>query len=251
MPILTEIYPNLWIVDVTLLEYSVRGAVIVGEKEAVVWDTLSHPNDMAGIDSIVGDKPYHVIYSHADWDHIWGTAGLRGQPQSIIGQTHCLERFSLDVPETLAKMQEEQVGDLDDVKLIPPTKTFDQYMTLDLGGVTLELHHLPGHTPDCIVGWLPELGILLGGDVMETPLPVLEEGSDIDYWLELLINWSEGEAINRTIPAHGTTEGCVCLDSTIIYLSKLFNGGDMPISDDWDDFYIETHLKNLKIVRGE
>jgi len=247
---LTEIRSDLWIVDVTLPEYSVRGAVIIGENVAVVWDTLSHPVDLAEIVSIIGDKPYHVVYSHADWDHIWGTAGLTGQPLSIIGQTHCLERFSTDVPKTLKKMQQEQPNQWDAVKLIPPTQTFDQSMTLDLGGITLELHHLPGHTPDCIVGWLPEWGILLGGDVMETPLPVIEEDSDIDYWLELLINWSEAEAINRTIPAHGTIEGRQCLDSTIVYLSKLLGDSHMPLSDDWDDFYRETHIKNLKIVRG-
>ena len=250
MPTLTKIHPNLWIVDVTLPEYSVRGAVIVGEKEAVVWDTLSHPNDMAGIDSIIGDKLFHVVYSHADWDHIWGTAGLTGQPQSIIGQTHCLERFSLDVPETLAKMQRDQPNQWDDVKLIPPTQTFEQQMTLDLGGITLELHHLPGHTPDCIVGWLPEWGILLGGDVMETPLPVVEEGSPVEDWLKSLKQWGDNKSLVRTIPAHGTIEGRVCLDNTIGYLQKLLGDSDMSVSANWDDFYKETHTKNLKTVRG-
>ena len=250
MAFLSEIYRNLWIVEVNLVEYSVRGAIIVGENEAIIWDTLSHPNDMTEIASIIGNKPYHVVYSHADWDHIWGTAGLAGQPLSIIGQIHCLERFSLDVPETLKKMQEEQAGQLDDVKLIPPTKTFDQYMSLDLGGVTLELHHLPGHTPDCIVGWLPEWGILLGGDVMETPLPVIEEESDVKEWLKLLKQWADNKALKRTIPAHGTIDGRECLDSTIDYLEKLLNGDDMPLSNDWDDFYKETHIKNLKLVRG-
>jgi len=248
---LTQIHPNLWLVDVTLPEYSVRGAVIVGEKEAVVWDTLSHPNDMAEVASIIGDKPYHVVYSHADWDHIWGTAGLVGQPLSIIGQTHCLERFSLDVPEKLAKMKQDQPNQWDAVKLIPPTQTFEQQMTLDLGGVTLELHHLPGHTLDCIVGWLPKLGILLGGDVMETPLPVLEEDSDVESWLKSLVDWAEKKSIVQTIPAHGNEQGRVCLDSTIDYLEKLLDNSDMPLSDDWDDFYCDTHLNNLKIVRGE
>ena len=250
MPQFTEIHQNLWIVDVTLPEYSVRGAVIIGENVAIVWDTLSHPNDMAGIESIIGDKPYHVVYSHADWDHIWGTAGLAGERLSIIGQTHCLERFSLGVPETLKKMQQEQPNQWDAVKLIAPTQTFEEQLKIDLGGVTLELYHLPGHTPDCIVGWLPEWGIMLGGDVMETPLPVIEEDSSVIAWLETLQQWADNETLIRTIPAHGTIEGRVCLDRSIDYLQKLVGDSDMPLSDDWDDFYRDTHIKNLKIVRG-
>jgi glyoxylase-like metal-dependent hydrolase (beta-lactamase superfamily II) len=248
---LTELYPNLWIVDITLPEYSVRGVVIVGDKQVVVWDTLSHPNDMAGIESIIGDKPYHVVYSHADWDHIWGTAGLTGQPLSIIGQTHCLERFNLDVPKTLTKMQQDQPNQWDDVELIPPTQTFDKQMTLDLGGITLELHHLPGHTQECIVGWLPELGILLGGDVIETPLPVIEDDSPVEDWLNSLKQWADNDKLMRTIPAHGTIEGRVCLDNTINYLQKLLGDSDFPIPDNLDDFYRDTHTKNLKIVRNQ
>ena len=251
MPQLTEIHPNLWIVDVTLPEYSVRGAVIVGEEQAVVWDTLSHPNDMTGIASIIHDKPYHVVYSHADWDHIWGTAGLAGQPLSIIGQAHCLERFRLDVPQTLTTMQQQQPNQWDEVKLIPPTQTFDTQLTLDLGGVILELHHLPGHTPDCIVGWLPEWGILLGGDVMETPLPVVEDDSPIDDWLTSLQQWADHDKLTRTIPAHGTTDGRVCLDSTIHYLQQLLDGSHFPMPDNLDEFYKHTHIKNLKIARNQ
>lgn len=248
MSIITELHPNFYIVDVTLPEYSVRGAIILGEKEAIVWDTLSHPDDMEEVVSIIGDKPYHVVYSHADWDHIWGTARFARKPVSIIAQTHCLERFSLDVPETLAEMRRDQPGQWASVKLIPPTHTFDTQLTLNLGGVTLELHHLPGHTLDCIVGWLPEWGILLGGDVMETPLPVIHEDSPVDDWLNALKRWADMPDLKQTIPAHGTIEGRVCLDSTIKYIEDLKSTVDMPLQPTWDEFYRETHTKNLKIV---
>lgn len=247
---LTQIHDKVWLVDVTLPEYSVRGAVIVGETYAVVWDTLSHPNDMADVLSIIGDKPYFVIYSHADWDHIWGTAGLSRQPEQIIGHKHCLERFYEDVPETLAKMQQEQPGQWGAVQLIPPALTFETGMNLDLGGLTLELHHVPGHTLDCIVGWLPELGMMLGGDVIETPLPVVNEESPLDDWLRRLQPWAENGTIKQTIPAHGTIEGRICLDSTVAYLEKLLSNSDFPTPDNLDDFYQRTHIKNLNIANS-
>jgi len=247
---ITQLNSNLWTVDVNLPEYSVRGAVIVGDESAVVWDTLTHPRDMLAVNNIIGDTPYHVVYTHADWDHIWGTRGLLHKSLTVIGQTYCRERFDKDVPKTLQKMQAEQPDQWDDVELIAPTLTFETQLTLHLGGITLELHHLPGHTQDCIVGWLPEMGILLGGDVMETPLPVVNDGTVVEDWLDKLEHWSSEEALQQTIPAHGTTDGRECFDKTIHYLQKLMINDDFPTPDDLDDFYQETHQKNLKLVRG-
>ena len=64
--------------------------------------------------------------------------------------------------------------------------TFNSRLFLDLGGVTLELRHLPGHTSDCIVGWIPEWGVLLGGDAIETPLPVVNSEALLGGWLSAL-----------------------------------------------------------------
>lgn len=246
---LIEVRPDLWLIDVKLPDYSVRGAVIIGKKEAVIWDTLTHPDDMQDVMSLIGDKPYRVVYTHADWDHIWGTAGLSGNQLGIIGQAHCLERFSDDVPKTLAKMQANEPGRWDAVELITPTQTFTSLMVLNLGGVMLEMYHLPGHTEDCIVGWLPEWGMMLGGDVIETPLPVINNGDIVPSWLDTLKQWADKPDLAQSIPAHGTIEGRICLDSTITYLEKLMGNDDFPIPDGIDEFYQTTHLKNLKLVR--
>lgn len=246
---ITQVNDRLWTVDVDMPDYSVRGAVIMGDAYAVVWDTLTHPSDMHSVNDIIGDKPFHVVYTHADWDHIWGTAGFAHKPLSIIGQAQCYKRFSTDVPETLKKMQADEPNRWDDVQLIAPNLSFEAQMTLHAGGVTLELHHLSGHTEDCIVGWLPEMGILLGGDVMETPLPVVNDADVVDDWLAKLEFWAGKDTLKQTIPAHGITDGRDCLDSTIHYLRKLSSDDDFPMPENLDDFYQQTHSKNLKLMR--
>ncbi|MBA3874498.1 MAG: hypothetical protein H0X30_35660, partial [Anaerolineae bacterium] len=43
---LSELRPNLWLTELNLDDFDVRGAVIIGENRVMVWDTLSHPRDM-------------------------------------------------------------------------------------------------------------------------------------------------------------------------------------------------------------
>ena len=57
-------------------------------------------------------------------------------------------------------------------------------MSLDLGGMTVELRHRPGHTKDSILAIVPERALLLGADCIESPLPILNKGSDYSSTVE-------------------------------------------------------------------
>lgn len=240
--------PGLWLTERAFPEegFTVRGAVIVGRERAVVWDSLSHPHDMQPVLPLIGTRPLTVVYSHADWDHAWGTAGLPFE--EVIAHAACQERFATDVPVTLREKQTEQPGEWDEVVLIPPTLVFSDTLTLDLGGVTLELHHLPGHTPDCIVGLLPEWGILLAGDTVETPLPVLAADSPVARWIAGLATWVNDLRINQVIPAHGMIGGRELIQQTMIYLRDLPNS---TVPANLSAFYSETHAANVGYVRRE
>lgn len=229
-----------------------RGAVIAGETGIAVWDTLSHPRDMAEVAPLIGGRDLFIVYSHADWDHIWGTAGLPSvAPRDIVGHATCLARFSADVPPYLAQKQAEQPGLWDDVQLIPPTVTFETTHTLDLGGVTLELHALPGHTPDCIVGLIPEWGVLLAGDTVETPLPVIEDAAAVPGWIDHLAHWERDERIETVIPAHGRMGGRDLIAFNRSYLLSLSMGAPIWFDDPLPtEFYLKTHAQNLALMRG-
>lgn len=245
---LEEIAPNLWIYEADTADMAVRGAVVLGERKAVVWDTLAHPRDIRPLAHILGDMPFYVVYSHADWDHCWGTSGLNRKPLSVIGHAECRRRFENDVPQTLSKMQNAEPHSWDAVRLAPPNISFTSRMYLDLGGVTLALHHLPGHTSDCIVGWIPEWGVLLGGDAIETPLPVVNCGARLDGWLAALRGWARRTGLKRTIPAHGAMTQRKALDETVAYLSALTGDQDFKLPKRLPKFYCETHRKNLQQV---
>ncbi len=251
MTVLIEFRPGLWLTELALEDFAVRGALIIGEEAAVVWDTLSQPSDMQPLRAKLASRALRIVYSHADWDHLWGTAGLADPDAPIISHAACLDRFGADVPVTLAEKQAAEPGRWDEVVLIPPTQTFARDLVLDLGGITLELHHLPGHTPDCIVGLLPEWGLLLAGDTVETPLPVVPADSPLDRWIAELQRWAADTRVQTVIPAHGVIGGRELIVRNIAYLQALRTGGPVAVADNLDDFYRETHAANLLWGRGE
>lgn len=248
MTTIKEFRPGLLLIELQLPDFDVRGAVIIGSKRAVIWDSLSHPRDMLPLKEILPDE-WSLIYSHADWDHVWGTAGLPYHGKQIIGHANCFARFSQDVLMELAAKKEEQPGKWDKVVLVPPTMTFQETLSLNLGDVTLTLHHLPGHTSDCIVGFIPERGILLAGDTVETPFPIIDEFGALDEWIAKLQKWERDERVKHVIPSHGVVGGRELLRRNIIYLENLKSGSPIELPDDLDDFYRQTHRDNLRHVK--
>ncbi|MDZ7359794.1 MAG: MBL fold metallo-hydrolase [candidate division KSB1 bacterium] len=239
-----EFLPGLLLTEVTLDDFSVRGAVIIGSQRLVVWDSLSHPRDMQPLQALLAGKNWMLVYSHADWDHVWGTAGLPYHNQTIIAHRNCRARFSEDLPLELEDKRRSQPKLWNEVILIPPTVTFEHQLWLDLGSVTLHLCHLPGHTLDCIVGFVPEWGVLLAGDAVETPLPVINADSPIVEWIAGLQRWEQDGRLQHVIPSHGIIGGRELLWQNIDYLQNLRNGIPPQLPEKLDKFYRETHQKN-------
>lgn len=261
MTTLKEFRPGLLLTEARLDDFDVRGAVIIGDHYTVVWDSLSHPRDMQPVLPLLEQKYWLLVYTHADWDHIWGTAGLPFVSLSLSGPTF-QELGEHDKPiiahinsairynEALIELREKQgahPGVWDEVILVPSTlPIFEDEMELTLGNISVHLHHLPGHTLDCIVGFIPEWGILLAGDTVETPLPVINADSPIEKWIAGLQRWENNDRVQYVIPAHGKIGGRELLRQNIDYLQSLLVGIPSEVPGDLDDFYRETHRNNLR-----
>lgn len=246
---LREFSAGVWLTELQLDEFAVRGVLILTEYHVVIWDTLSHPRDMQALLPLLAGRQLTVIYSHADWDHVWGTAGL--PKAEIVAHADCLTRFSTDVPEYLAQKRHEEPSRWDEVKLIAPTRTFETSLTLTFDALTIELHHLPGHTNDCIVALIPSLGILLAGDTVETPLPVIHDDSPIQAWLTELDRWIADGRVQTVIPAHGRIGGRDVIVQTAQYIRDGQNNVQMDFPEPLDTFYTTTHNHNLTILKTE
>lgn len=236
--------------EITLDEFPVRAALLQGANFRLVWDTLSHPDDMAEIAARSAGRPTFIVYSHADWDHVWGTAAFeRNTP--IIAHHLGRERFATDLPQTLADFRRDQPGKWEAIELRPPLLTFGRDMDVDLGGLTVQLRHLPGHTPDSIVAFAPELNLLLAGDAVEWPCPCVPKNCDLEAWIEALRSWRAQPGL-RVVPSHGPEGGAELLDHAIAYLDALRHGRPAVVPANMPDFYARTHQDNLRhVARAE
>jgi glyoxylase-like metal-dependent hydrolase (beta-lactamase superfamily II) len=237
---------DISLLQVALDDYDVRGALVVGARRAVVWDTLSHPRNMDPVVPLIGDRDLVIVYSHADWDHIWGTAGLPYARARIVAHVRCRERFESDVPLVLTEKQASAPGRWNDVVLVPPTETFASEWSVNLGGMNLVLHHLPGHTPDCIVGFIPERGVLLAGDTVETPCPVVPKDSPLESWIAELRRWAADARVRTVVPAHGPIGGREILEENVTYLEGILSGRPIGPRGPLTPFYRATHEQNLR-----
>jgi glyoxylase-like metal-dependent hydrolase (beta-lactamase superfamily II) len=123
---------------------------------------------------------------------------------------------------------------------------FEDETTLDLGSMSVTIHHLPGHTPDCCVAFVPERGLLLAGDTAEMPCPVVPEGCPLDGWIAGLERWAGDSRVQTVVPAHGPVGGREILEHNIRYLRGLRDGRPIDITGPLTDFYRDTHESNLR-----
>ncbi|API56135.1 MBL fold metallo-hydrolase (plasmid) [Rhizobium leguminosarum] len=195
------------------------------ERFNVLIDTLGTPElCMAALDLLEGQtnsRPLIVINSHMDWDHFWGNAVIAGRAP-IIAHAATLDRLHDPSAREVLRDKASQDSRFRNVGLIGPDITFSGSMTLNGGDLTLELIHTPGHTPDHIAVWVPELRICLAVDAVEYPLPEVwsKNAGDLRLIRSSLERIRDLNA-RLVIPAHGRTYSPSAVDDNLAYFQAL------------------------------
>lgn len=149
---ISQVRPGIFLMDEA---HEATGYLVVGRDRACVIDTMNGYNDLYQAVRKLTDKPLVVVNTHGHPDHIFGNiyfdeAYMNPEDGELASQF-------VKEPEFVEFCQEKGLS-------MPPFRDIHPGDTVDLGGRTLEVYALPGHTPGSILLLLREDRILFTGD---------------------------------------------------------------------------------------
>ena len=147
-----EVRPGIWLMDEA---HEATGYLVAGTERACMIDTMNGYNNLYEAVRRLTDKPVTVVNTHGHPDHIFGNIYFK--EAYMNPEDGELARTFTEDPEFLALCRRKG-------QVMPPFRDIRPGDTIDLGGRTLEVFILPGHTPGGILLLLREDRILFTGD---------------------------------------------------------------------------------------
>ena len=152
----------------------------------------------------------HLVNTEPHPDHIMGNAFFPGV--EVIGQKGMKVRYDEATPQMVSSERTELMKqtDLDSVWLLehpsyppnPPTRLFDDSLTLELGGQTIQCIHHPGHTAPQTSVFIPKEGVVFTGDNIFNRVKTFIQEADPWQWLDSLDKIAALDA-DVIVPGHG------------------------------------------------
>ncbi|MBS1302026.1 MBL fold metallo-hydrolase [Loktanella sp. SALINAS62] len=154
----------------------------------------------------ITDQPVKLVIDENGQGHaMLGNAYWATQDVPILAHVDAAAHFERDGPQTLRQHQDVLKERSNGTVLTPPTETFDDSRTIKMGNMRIEILHLgPAHGPGDTQVWLPDLGLVIAGDIAfhERMLPIFDDTNTRD-WIETWETAFEPLGATYVIPGHG------------------------------------------------
>ena len=210
--------------------------LLAGESKAVLLDTgygtLNLPEIVAGLT----DLPVTVLCTHGHFDHIGGVSFFddvlmhRADRELYHEHRHVVRQIAPDciAPESDAELT-----------------WFDGNMTLDLGGRTLEVFHVPGHTKGCVAVLDVERRQLFTGDTCCKAAVLLnfDHSADVATFrssIESIL--AKQDRYDTTWPSHHAKPVGVEIPQQFLEACNLLQSGNAHVVD------VENPFGNAKML---
>lgn len=209
--------------------------LIEGKNQSCLLDTgTGIGNARAYVDQLT-DQKYFVILTHGHLDHAGGAEDFSDKDVYLHKADRELMKEKTSIEDRLEYL--EFVTGRTDIKKEMCAKTMDADQTLplehgqifDLGDITLEIIHVPGHTKGmCMVLIREERTILFGDGCGVSVLLLDEDASSVEEYLESLLELKTHEPeYDKIIRNHGScTSPKELLDEVIKCCENILNGTD-------------------------
>jgi glyoxylase-like metal-dependent hydrolase (beta-lactamase superfamily II) len=184
---------------------------LVTDEGVLLIDARTHPRDGQDLlDRIrkITDKPVKwVINSHFHGDHHFGNAPFKAAGATFVAQKETARIMQQVQPKEMARRIDgfKRRGlDPNEVKLILPDVTFDNQMTIRLGGRDVRLMYFgPGQQAgDTFVLFPHARALFTPGAFGKRSMPNMAFTTSVDNWIKLLDQVAEMD-VDKILPAHG------------------------------------------------
>jgi glyoxylase-like metal-dependent hydrolase (beta-lactamase superfamily II) len=154
------------------------------------------------------DKPVRfVVHSHFHPDHTAGAAVITGEDVEFLASAADRESFEGWAREDFANKVKKSPEQYRDLHYPAPTRYLEETEIFDDGRQRLEvIHYGHGHTKGDLVGWLPNHGILLVGDLCENRQYPTFANSNVKEWTEIL-DRLRSLPVKKVVPGHSHLGG--------------------------------------------
>lgn len=221
--------------------------LVIGNERAALIDTGNGFGNIKEYVERITDKEIFVILTHGHFDHINGVGLFENAYLNLMD----LEIFKIQNDcswreNTYANFSE--VADVDISEYNPSFNgTFNALLdkqVFDLGNLTIQAIHVPGHTPGIMMILIKEERIMLFGDACGPGTLLFEEwATDISVFRRGLSQVKEYEYnYDRIIRNHGTGESDkYLLESVINCCDRILAGTDDKI---------ETNIMGIPLLKA-
>jgi cyclase len=218
-----------------------NAVLVVGDGASLLVDTLWDPRltrrMLAAMAPLIEKAPIEtLVNTHSDGDHWWGNQEV--QVAEIVATEAAAAVMEEQAPAEMKRFgalagalrlvgslpfpypRRGDVGviatyvgealapfDFDEVRLVPPTRTFSGELKLDVGGREVRLMQVgPAHTPGDLIAWVPDARIAIAADILFIGITPIMWAGPLEGWvaaLECLL----GLGAERFVPGHGPVCG--------------------------------------------
>jgi glyoxylase-like metal-dependent hydrolase (beta-lactamase superfamily II) len=197
--------------------YSNAG-LVVGDGSSLLVDTLFDLKltaaMLASMSQAVQAAPIAtVLNTHANGDHCYGNQLVRDA--EIIASNATAREMVETPPAMLAALNNApgEVGNLfrgffgdftfDDIELVPPTRTFDGRLDIEVGGRSIELIEVgPAHTAGDTIAYVADTKTVFTGDILFIGGAPIVWAGPLENWIAACDLISELD-VETVVPGHG------------------------------------------------
>lgn len=154
----------------------------------------------------VTDQPVRLVIVENGQGHaMLGNTYWHEQGVPILAHVDAAAEFEHDGGQALAALQTYARENAEGTVPMPPTDTFTDRRDITMGTMRIEVLHLgPAHSPGDTQVWLPDLSLMIAGDIaFHERMPPIFEGTCTSCWIDTWENALEPLAPTYVIPGHG------------------------------------------------